>query len=409
MDPSFHTLEVCIRQENAMYDVIIVGARCAGAALAAFLGSRGHRILLVDQFPFPSGTNSTHILGESGVYERLGILQKMESAGAPALTRMRIDLLGTVFESDITVTQRALGLRREILDPLLLQSAARSGRVDIQLNTRVTKVLIRSGQAAGIQCSRKDGTNVRFYGRIIVGADGRNSMVARQVQAPVTAESQQPLHGVTYAYFSRVEPLPIPAVEWYWHGSSIVINSPIDGLMHCIAYMYPPAERQAMAGISPDSFLEKLRAIRTLQPRLGRSEVEGAIRGIPPLKSIIRKAWGPGWALAGDAGAFLHPAAGVGIDNAVCTAEYLAEELHAFLQGRKTWEYAMETYEKQRNKRIFPQYDHSLATLDFSLQPVPEASLDTLAMLATFPSLVKKVGLQAGEILSIISGGKNHE
>lgn len=230
-----------------MYDVIIVGARCAGASLASFLGRRGHSVLLVDQFPYPNATTSTHILGESDVYGRLGILGKMESAGAPFLTRMRVDLEGTVFESDITVTKRALGLRRELLDPLLLQSAARHRNVEVRLNTRVTKILLENGRAVGIECRKKDGQLQRFAGKVVIGADGRYSAVAKGVRAPLETETERPLHGVAYAYLSGVHRLPVPAVEWYWKGSSVVLCNPIDGLMHCAAIMYSPEEQERMA------------------------------------------------------------------------------------------------------------------------------------------------------------------
>ncbi|MGW9125842.1 NAD(P)/FAD-dependent oxidoreductase [Paenibacillus chitinolyticus] len=392
-----------------MYDVIIVGARCAGASLASFLGRRGHSVLLVDQFPYPNATTSTHILGESDVYERLGILGKMESAGAPFLTRMRVDLEGTVFESDITVTKRALGLRRELLDPLLLQSAARHRNVEVRLNTRVTKILLENGRAAGIECRRKDGQLQRFAGKAVIGADGRYSAVAKGVRAPLETETERPLHGVAYAYLSGVHRLPVPAVEWYWKGSSVVLCNPIDGLMHCAAIMYSPEEQERMARLGRGEFMERLLEIRTLAPRLAESGLEGAVRGIPPGKSFIRKAYGCGWALAGDAGAFLHPVAGVGIDNAVCTAEVLADELHAFFTGAKEWEEAMRSYEEQRNNRIYPQYRHSLATLETAGAPFTETSAGALKMLATFPSLVKKIGLQAEAVISFLSGGQNHD
>ncbi|MGX4583720.1 NAD(P)/FAD-dependent oxidoreductase [Paenibacillus chitinolyticus] len=387
-----------------MYDFVIAGARCAGASLAGFLGRQGYRVLLIDKYASPGPALSTHIIGETGVYERLGILDKMENSGAPAITRMRVDLNGSVFESDLVVTSRVIGLRRELLDRYLLDSALSHPSVTLLTETRVIGPLLDGdGRASGFRCANKDGTVRNYYGQVVIGADGARSLTARLLGA--RQQEGTPLNhcAVTYVYASQIEPLALPAVEWYWKDDSVVLCNPIDRSMHCIALM---TDRIRLSGDkdSLNSLIrEKLQGIRTLAPRLRRMQVEGGPRGIGPLGSHIRQCYGDGWALVGDAAAYLHPIAGVGIDNAVCCAEYLAQELSEYKEGRKTWQEAMTAYEEKLHERVRPQYEHSLVTLRRRFEPLSDEGEERLRMLCTFPGLVKELGGRSEDVMALLT------
>jgi len=385
-----------------MYDVIVVGARCAGASLALFLGRKGVKVLLIDRFATPVPTLSTHIIGETDVYARLGILEKMENAGAPPLTRFRVDLCGTIFESDMLVTSRALGLRREILDPILLDAADACDSVTTLLQANVVSMLYRNGEVAGVRCRHPDGTFQEYLGRIVVGADGRHSMVASCVNPQKLREDDERHLAVLYAYVEEMEPLPIPAVEWYWVEDGVMICNPIDQSMHCIAIMQPKEKLRAWQKDLSHAFYQQLMSVRTFAPRLKQFRTSGPIRGAHEISSYIRHPFGKGWALVGDAGAHLHPIAGVGIDNAVCTAEILAEKLTLFLEGRNDWDSAMEEYARLRDERLIPQYEASLATLALAAKKVPDEQMLSLQMLSTFPSHVKKIGMHASTVLNLM-------
>ncbi|MBO8162718.1 MAG: NAD(P)/FAD-dependent oxidoreductase [Brevibacillus sp.] len=388
-----------------MYDFVIVGARCAGAALACFLGRAGYKVLLIDQYDRPGPTLSTHIIGETDVYDSLGIRKQMETAGAPTMTRMRVDLEGTVMEADMVITPRTLGLRRELFDAMLLKQAADCSRVQVMLNTRVTGVIWEGERVKGITCKRANGTSCSFYAKAIIGADGRHSLIAREVQAATIAMSDANHLDVVYAYLANVEPLPIPTVEWYWTDRGVVICNPIDQGLHCIALMLPGDDFSGWKGSLAACYLERIDQLKTLRPRLQNAQIVGKIRGVRRLVSYIRQPFGRGWALVGDAAAHLHPVAGVGIDNAVCSAWYLADELDQYMQGYKTWQHAMESYQQRRDERILPQYEASLKTLARTGRAFTDsASEQSLRMLCTFPSLVKALARRSEEVLTLLQG-----
>ncbi|MFC5407314.1 NAD(P)/FAD-dependent oxidoreductase [Cohnella soli] len=380
-----------------MHDAIIVGARCAGAALAVFLGKLGYRVLLLDKYASPGPVLSTHIIGEVEVYERLGILANMHAAGAPLITRMRVDLHGSVLESRLAATTRVLGLRRELLDPMLLKAAALQSNVDVLLNTEFIDVVEENGVVTGVVCRSDSGELIRHTAKVVIGADGRNSTVARRMRVAATRSATYS-HAVCYFYARSVSPLAIPTVEWYWHDGGVAIINPIDQSMHCIALMIPSETMRSWQHELHTNAMNWLREIPTLKPRLERCSLSGKVKGLDRIEGYLRPSYGAGWALVGDAGAHLHPVAGVGIDNAVCCAEYLAESLHQVWSGQQGWEQAMASYAYRRDERIIPQYEASWATLAKAAETVDSKQLEMLEMLCTFPSLVKSLAQRADNI-----------
>jgi flavin-dependent dehydrogenase len=386
-----------------MYDFIVVGARCAGASVANFLGKYGYSVLLIDKYTQPGPTLSTHIIGETDVYDRLNVREKIESAGAPPLTRIRVDLEGNVFESDIMVTSRALGLRRELLDRFLYEAAIVYPNVKSMLRTNVRSVFRENGRVTGVICRDSDGKIAKYDARVVIGADGLNSVIAKEVEAETLMKTNENHHAVYYAYLSGVTPLPLPTFEWYWDDEDVILCNPIDQGMHCIAVMIPENQTFRWKNNVTGNFIDRIKRIRTLAPRLFDAKVIGKVRGIGTLESYIRKPYGNGWVLVGDASAHLHPITGVGIDNAVCSAEYLADQLHAYVQGKKGWTEAMNEYVTLRDERIRPQYEASLRTLSYTEIQLSEEARDSLGMFCTFPSLVKEAGLRSSEVIKLLS------
>ncbi len=392
-----------------MYDFIVVGARCAGAATAFFLARHGFRLLVIDRYAAPGPTLSTHIIGETDIYRQLNIDARMKASGIPELTRMRIDLEGRLFESDITVTPRALSVRRELLDRWLLEELRQFPNVDISLRTSCMAVIQSGKPEIGVRIRRAGRGQETVYAKAIIGADGRSSTVARAVDAKTSMRSEAHHLAVYYAYIERMEPLPIPAVEWYWNDGDIVLCNPLDRGLHCIAAMIPQRRFQEWRSCPKAFYLERLRQIRTLAPRMKQAAMSGKLRGIAPMASYIRHPCGDRWALVGDAGAYLHPVSGSGIDNAVCTAEMLANELNLYMKAEKTWKEAMSAYTDRRDERIVPQYDHCLKTLEMATRPLDPPALATLDVLCTFPSLVKELSRRSQHIHSILMEGLHHD
>ncbi len=392
-----------------MYDFIIVGARCAGAATALFLAEQGYRILIMDQFEKPGPTLSTHIIGETDIYEKLGVHERMQASGIPAMTRMRIDLEGRVFESRITVTPRALSVRRELLDQWLFEELHRCPNVEIWTRTKAVTTLALKQRVIGVRFKHPNGKQDSVYGKVVIGADGRHSTIARSVRAELLMASRKHHLAVYYAYIRGLQSLPIPTVEWYWLDQGIMLCNPLDQGLHCVAIMQPEQRFREWGQHAAVPFMEQLRHIQTFVPRMNNAVIHGRVRGATSIESYVRKPYGDKWVLVGDAGAHLHPVSGTGIDNAVCTAEILANELVQFKKGACTWLEAMNTYMEQRDERIVPQYQNCLRTLERSMQALDAQSLQSLDVLCTFPGLVKELGHRATDIYSSLLEGPKHD
>ena len=133
-------------------DVLIVGARVAGATLALQLGLRGHRVMLIDRSPFPSDTLSTHYMAPSAVslLDQLGVLGDVEARGFRRVTRSRATIGSCAFEGPISPDgSYGLAPRRDILDAILVDHAVHRGHVTFQDRTRATGLVACGGRVCG--------------------------------------------------------------------------------------------------------------------------------------------------------------------------------------------------------------------------------------------------------------------
>jgi len=163
------------------FDVVVVGARCAGSPLATLLARSGLRVCLLDQARFPSDTPSTHGIQPAGVQilDGLGVTESLVGIVTP-IERATIALGESRIEFErISATLGApmLNVRRVTLDALLLEAAAAAG-VEIRTGTRVIGLLEDAGRVCGV---RTKAGAVRSS--LVVGADGLRSSVARMVGA----------------------------------------------------------------------------------------------------------------------------------------------------------------------------------------------------------------------------------
>src|SRR5947207_2368083 len=74
-------------------DVLIVGTRCSGAALAMLLARKGHNVVALDRAQFPSDTISTHFMWPrtTSFLQKWGLLDKLAASGCPAIDRVTAD------------------------------------------------------------------------------------------------------------------------------------------------------------------------------------------------------------------------------------------------------------------------------------------------------------------------------
>src|SRR4051812_26140432 len=162
------------------FDVVIVGARCAGSPLAMMLARQGLRVCVLDRARFPSDTPSTHIIQACGVdvLARLGVLDAVLAAGAAEIDEVvlvtddvRIETVGDESISE----RRGICIRRVTLDALLVDAAAEAGAT-VRTGSRVTGLLMDNGRVTGVQTDAGPIT-----AQLVVGADGRLSTVASSV------------------------------------------------------------------------------------------------------------------------------------------------------------------------------------------------------------------------------------
>ncbi|HEY2914823.1 MAG TPA: NAD(P)/FAD-dependent oxidoreductase [Candidatus Angelobacter sp.] len=354
-----------------MYDAIVVGARCAGAPTALLLARKGYKVLLLDRGTFPSDMPfSNHYVHQTGSarLKRWGLLDTLKASNCPPILTNHFDygafsLTGSPVPAEGGVTE-AFAPRRLKLDPILVDAAVKSG-AELREGFSVQEVLFEDGKVVGIRGHEKDGPMVTEKTRITVGADGMFSVVAKAVQAP-EYKTGPALEGSWYAYFSGV-----PMVGWHlWLRPGNVIfayntNDNLSLIGVAFAARDLPTVRSnvekhhsAVIAQHAPEFWERMQA--------GKRESRYVGGAIP---SHVRKPYGPGWALVGDAGYQKDPCTASGITDAFGSAEWLADAIDAGLSGRQPMEEALAAYEQTRNNTELPYFD--LTTQLAALEPPP--------------------------------------
>jgi flavin-dependent dehydrogenase len=343
---------------STTYDVIVVGARCAGSPLAMLLARAGHRVLLVDRATFPSDTMSTHLVHPpaADALARWGLLDRVLATGCPAFSRYSFDfgpvtIAGTPRPAGDTAV--ACGPRRTVLDALLVEAAAEAG-AEVREGFTVDEVLVDHGRATGVRSGP-----VTERGRLVVGADGRNSLVARALQ-PRSYHEAPALAAVYYAYWSG---LPTDGVETYVRGehgrgwSAIPTN---DGLT-CVVVGWPESQFATNRSDVEGAYLRSFDIVPEFAERIRAARRETRLVGSGTLRGFFRVPYGPGWALVGDAGYHKHPITAFGITDAFRDAEALAAAVGS--------DDAMAAWQRMRDESSLPMYE---LTCDFAtLEPPP--------------------------------------
>jgi 2-polyprenyl-6-methoxyphenol hydroxylase-like FAD-dependent oxidoreductase len=338
------------------YDVVIVGARCAGAALAIELARARLKVLVVDRDEFPSDTLSTHGLWPNAI-------SRLEYLGAMAILRARHELhrcelrwrvFTHEFSGAFTPVHRhwwCMAPRRVALDAALLEAALAAG-AHARLGHRV-RALLGSGTEADPVHGVVTEDGRRIQARWVIGADGRASTVAHTLGLP----KRNPLRGdmaMMFAYWGGLPATPF----MHFHGEShgVLAWAPCEDDVHIVVLSCSPEltwgptegrERAYLAGIR--------RFPETLEPEwLDHAERISELRIAPEtmLRGHFRQATGPGWALIGDAGHFKHPSTAQGIADALDQANYVAKGLLGADPG-------LSGYQQWRDQRAEAHYEWS--------------------------------------------------
>jgi 2-polyprenyl-6-methoxyphenol hydroxylase-like FAD-dependent oxidoreductase len=352
------------------YDAIIVGARCAGSPTAALLARKGYRVLVVDKATFPSDTVSTHVLHPLAVaaLARWGLLDRLTATGCPPIDTYTFDF-GPFTLSGAPGTDAspvAYCPRRTVLDKLLVDAAAEAG-AEIREGVTVEEVVIEEGRVSGIKGRSKGGAAISERATVVVGADGRRSVVAAAV-GPEQYNERPPLLAPYYTYWSG---LPMDGrFETYIRPHRGFAAAPThDGLTLTVGG-WPYAEFETNKKDVEGHFLKMFDLAPAFAERVRQARRVATFAGTP-VPGFFRKPFGPGWALVGDAGYNKDPITAQGITDAFRDAEACASALDQSLTGDRPFDEAMREYQLGRDQHVMPMYEFTcqLATLE---PPPPE-------------------------------------
>ena len=352
------------------YDVVVVGARCAGSPTAMLLARHGYRVLLVDRATFPSDTVSTHILHPRATasLDLWGLLGRLAATGCPPIHTYAFDF------GPFTLTGKpgASGMpmaycpRRTVLDKLLLEAAAEAG-AEIREGFSVEEVTSVDGLVSGVVGRSAAGGSASVRARIVVGADGRQSIVARAVAAQ-QYNDKPPLLAAYYSYWSG---LPMDGrFENYARPMRGFAVAPTHDDLTMVIAGWPYAEFAENKKDIEGNFLKTIAMAPAFADRLAHAKREARFAGAA-VPSYFRKPYGPGWALVGDAGYNKDFITAQGILDAFRDAEACATAIHSAFGGSRSFEDAMDVYWRARDADALSMFDLTcqLATL---APPPPE-------------------------------------
>ena len=388
------------------WDVIVLGARCAGSPLAMLLARRGYRVLLVDRATFPSNTISTHILQPRGVaaLSRWGLLDRLIASGCPPIHTYSFDfgpitISGSPGRDESPVSYCP---RRTVLDAMLVNAAAESG-VDVREGFVVEDVLIEDGRVVGVRGRSKTGASVVERARVVAGADGHRSKVAQAVGAQRYNE-RAPLLAGYYSYWSGL-PQDGRYDIYIRERRGFGVAPTHDGLT-LIVGGWPYAEFEANKQHVERTFLEMLDLAPALGARVRAARREAPFVGMP-VTNYFRAPFGPGWVLVGDAGYTKDPITAQGISDAFRDAEHCSAALDAALSGQRTFDDAMSAYQRERDEHAMPMYEFTcqLASLE---PPPPEMQQLLGAIYGNQAAMDRFVQMNAGTISPAVFFAPEH-
>jgi menaquinone-9 beta-reductase len=351
------------------YDVIVVGARVAGSTLAALLGDAGVSVLLLDRARFPSTTPSTHFFrgaGMVGVLRRLAVLDAVLALGCPPLTR-QLDYEDGAPEGVEGPPQEpgdvgyCLSVRRAPLDSILLERARAAETVEVIERARVRELVWDGDRVAGV--ALEDGR--RAHAVLVVGADGRHSLVAKQV-SPGVAHAAPPLRALYYRYYRYVAGFPGPggdppdAAEFSLLGDEIAYVFPSDAGLTCVAVSVNVETFGWLRRDLEPRWDERIARHSGLSARVAAATPAGRLAGCGPEHSYVRVPCGPGWALVGDAAMHQDPWSGLGMDSAGVHATFLAEAIVDWLHGAADEGTALARYHQRRDAHGLAGYHETV-------------------------------------------------
>ena len=280
------------RLARPLYDAIVIGARCAGASTAMLLARAGHSVLLVDRARFPSEIPHGHFIHRHGParLSRWGLLDRVLATGCPAVTSLLVDFgdfLLAGHELVVDGVPVGLGPRRGALDGVLVSAAVEAG-AELREGFVVDELVFADGRVVGIE-GRSGGKRVREQARFVIGADGRNSGVAKRVEAP----AYDAVPTLSIWYFSYWSGVPGEALELYQRGRRIIFAFPTNDELYAVFVGWPAAELDTVRRSPEEALLAAVDLAPELAERMRGGRREERLLGATQLPNFLREARRP--------------------------------------------------------------------------------------------------------------------
>ena len=347
-----------------MYDVIVVGARCAGSASALELARRGHQVLVVDRTPPSAGhvPPAGSIVGPGVLLlEHWGLLDQVRDTGCPPVRRVRVRLGDASFDVPLVrpgVVDAMYVAERNRLDPVLCDAAAAAG-AEVRSDVRVTALHWEHGRVVGIEGEDASGRRIQERAPVVVGADGKHSFVARAAGAGRYRVRAAGLCGYHAFWSGAVD----DEFEMLLGDGHQCLVFPMRDRRSWVVALRPADQWQAFRADPEAEYAHQLTMFPTLAASLEGARRVSRLWGTADLDGFFRPAVGPGWVLVGDAGHTKDPGRGRGISDALVQAHLMAGAIDEFLTGVASWDDALGQAARTRDAVFIDLHDltHDLA------------------------------------------------
>ncbi|WP_345141684.1 FAD-dependent oxidoreductase [Streptomyces mexicanus] len=344
-----------------MYDAIVVGARCAGAPTALLLARAGHRVLLLDKAAYGSDTLSTHLIHQPGVaaLARWGLLERLRATGCPPIERAVYEVADVHIEGcarGVEGQRAGFAPRRRVLDALLVDAAVAAG-VEYREHCRVTDLLRDgTGRVVGVAAVHR-GRAFTERARLVIGADGMRSTVARLAAAPYTVQDPR----LTCAYYTYWQDVPAD-LELYERPGGWVATVPTHDAATLVLAYFPQSRFAEVRTDAQRAYREQIRLTApALHDRLAGARPVERLHACGDQQNFFRRAAGAGWVLVGDAAHHKDSITARGISDAFWQVEALVEAVSGTLGGDPArLDAALGRFAEEQQRRLLPGYEATL-------------------------------------------------
>jgi 2-polyprenyl-6-methoxyphenol hydroxylase-like FAD-dependent oxidoreductase len=337
-------------------DIIVVGGRCAGAPTAMLLAQAGFKVRVIERSAQLGDTLSGHMVKPAGTtrLQAWGLLDAVLDTGAPPVRSGRAWLAGqpvgelTSMASEVRADDGAArvapaaGPRRSALDPVLLEGARQAGAA-VDMGNPVNGLLTEGSRVTGVTTERGD-----YRARLVIGADGRNSRVARLAGAAKYIDNSP----ATYAYYTYWKDATVAEFCAFLDKGVFIGMFPTNDDLTMVFFQAPHAGFDAARHDPTDHYLQVLKSQPAAMEFLAGATPAEPVRGTGDLPTFFRVSAGPGWALAGDAGHHKDPLIARGIADAFRDAELITAAITGGWDGNL--DQALAAYPAQRDASARP-------------------------------------------------------